>query len=243
MTPHIFNLGDEVEVIGTSAKFTITQIQQLPDDERKYSDIGMPYYRANFLKLVNEKPLSPMLVTYNYKPDDYEHGTIRVSCPCGRKAEIALPEKSEWEEVPTELKIGDWVRYEDIIFQISDISPGEPFCLHRNGRTFEKWYNPAVLRKLTPEEIKQHTTIGAPVSQYPITPATDFDELTLRDVARMSGICKNEHGVWICTLLKRMHDAEKRLTFIEKFQRDQDDPIGRAIRDGAVEISDFRRSG
>jgi hypothetical protein len=73
------------------------------------------------------------------------------------------------------------------------------------------------LRKLTPEEIKQHTNPG---KQYPITPAKDFDELTLRDVARMAGICKNEYGVWISTLLKRAHETEDRLSAIEKRQEE-----------------------
>ena len=34
---------------------------------------------------------------------------------------------------------------------------------------------------------------------------------------------------------------EKRIAFIEQFQRDQDDLVGRAIRDGVAEILDFRR--
>ena len=104
------------------------------------------------------------------------------------------------------------------------------------------------LRKLTPEEVQAHLNPGKPTYEYPITPAKDFDDLTLRDIARMSGICKNEHGVWISTLLGRAHKSEerlsaieKRLAFVEKFQRDQDDLVGRAIRDGVAEILDFRR--
>ena len=245
MTLPIFNLGDEVEVIGTSAKFTITQIQQLPDDERKYSDIGMPYYRAGFLRLVNEKPLSPMQVTCTYDPVDCECRAIQVSCPCGRKTEIALPEKSEWKEVPDELKIGDWVEHDDIVFQIADISEGEPYYLHRSGKIFEKWYHPSALRKLTPEEIQQCQTTQM------LPKPTEIQELRRRihDLEMsLDGFTNGPEPEYVSGILhvkdpirKRLSAIEKRLAFVEKFQRDQDDLVGRAIRDGVAEILDFRR--
>ncbi len=46
--------------------------------------------------------------------------------------------------------------------------------------------------------------------EYPTTSAKDFEELSLRDVARMSGICKNENGVWISTHLSRLAAIQKR---------------------------------
>lgn len=76
------------------------------------------------------------------------------------------------------------------------------------------------LRKLTPEEIAEHMNPGKSMYEYPTTPAKDFDELTLRDVARMSGICKNEYGVWISTLFGRVHKNDERLSAIEKCQHE-----------------------
>lgn len=252
MTLPTFSIGDEVVVIGPTRygcidhigiRFVIEQIEN-----EYYSNPAVSWYPSSSLQLVNKSLLLLMQVTYNYKPDDYEHGTIQVSCPCGRKAEIALPEKSEWEKVPDGLKIGDWVKRDDLVFQISDVHTGsrETLCFNESNQT---WYSSTSLRKLTPEEVQAHRNPGKPTYEYPITPAKDFDDLTLRDIARMSGICKNEHGVWISTLLRRAHKSEerlsaieKRLAFIEKIQHDQDDLIGRAIRDGVVEILDFRRN-
>jgi hypothetical protein len=54
MTPPIFNLGNLVEVKESHERFTITQIQHMPEEEREYSDIGQPYYPASSLRLVEE---------------------------------------------------------------------------------------------------------------------------------------------------------------------------------------------
>jgi hypothetical protein len=191
MIPPTFHIGDEVLIIGptitgcelhTGERFTIEQV-----DHDKYSGYGLPYYPASSLQLVNKKPLSPMQITYNYKPDNCKHGTFQVSCPCGRKAEID-------PKLDDELKIGDWVAHDDIIFQIADISGGEPYYLHRSGKTFEKWYHPSALRKLTPEEIKQHM---APTKE-------DLDQI--EEKFKMD---------------RRLSAIEKRLDFVEKFQREQ----------------------
>ena len=255
----IFDMGNEVVVVGPDRygndtdkmKFTIVMMWS-DDGKTFYSDRYSPWYPANSLRLVNEKPLSPMQVTCTYDPVDCECRAIQVSCPCGRKAEIALPEKSEWKEVPDGLKIGDWVKVigpcalsygtrsdDPTIFEIKSIFENG-LC---NGDMCRPSYPATSLRKLTPEEIEQHMNPGKPTYEYPITPAKDFDDLTLRDIARMSGICKNEYGVWISTLIGRAHKneerlsaIEKRLAFVEQFQRDQDDLIGRAIRDGVAEI-------
>ena len=170
MTPPIFNLGDEVEVIGTSAKFTITQIQQLPDDERKYSDIGMPYYRAGFLRLVNEKTLSPMQM---------------------------------------KVKIGmTFLKHLDQIGELQD-------RLKQHDEEIKGIY----------DILENHEEIHE-----------GMDE-------RLSTIEKRLSAIE--TLQFSQQDAivhfENRLTFVEKIQRDQSDLVGRAIRDGVVEISDFRR--
>ena len=205
MTPPIFHLGDEVEVIGTdrygndAGKKTLTICMMWADDGKTfYSDRYSPWYPASSLRLVEE-----------------------------------------------DLKIGDWaevVNPECIdhgrVFQVEYISDGLYAKEHVYfGKHTNKWYA-SDLRKLTPEEVQAHMNPGKPIYEYPTTPAKDFDDLTLRDIARMSGICKNEHGVWISTLLGRAHKneerlsaIEKRLAFVEKIQHEQDDLIGRAIRD------------
>ena len=211
MTPPIFHLDDEVET-ANGTRFKISQIWKRTDGSFAYSVPNQRWFHADDLRLV-----------------------------------------------PDELKIGDWVKVigpnttdpsDDSelgdVFQISEIrdtSLGRKYSADDHYR-----YLASSLRKLTPEEVKQHMNPGKPTYEYPITPAKDFDELTLKDIARMSGICKNEHGVWISTLLGRAHKNEERLstienrlTFVEKFQRDQDNLMGRAIRDGVVEILDFRR--
>ena len=239
MTPPVFNLDDDVEVIDfPGRRFKISQIWKNQDGSISYSALGEAYHPASSLRLVEE------------------------------------------------LKIGDWVEHDDIVFQIADISDGEPYYLHRSGKTFEKWYHPSALRKLTPEEIANHQSIqmsakldetqelrrrihdlemslngftngpepehvpGIVYVKYPLSVRVKKTE---REQSAIIGrLCDveeshaNGSAVLSCDIedaCKRLSAIENRLAFIEKFQRDQDDLIGRAIRDGAVEISDFRRSG
>jgi hypothetical protein len=104
-------------------------------------------------------------------PDKFHSRTFKItqSTGCGEFSAECMPwyPASSLRLVDEELKIGDWVQHDDIVFQIADISPGEPFCLHRSGRTFEKWYHPSALRKLTPEEVAMHTgTIGYQLAEW-----------------------------------------------------------------------------
>ncbi|MCK9571036.1 hypothetical protein M0R72_18960 [Candidatus Pacearchaeota archaeon] len=254
MTPPIFNLGDEVEVIGTdrygndTGKKTLTICMMWSDDGKTfYSDRYSPWYPANSLRLVNEKPLSPMQVTCTYDPVDCECRAIQVSCPCGRKAEIALPEKSEWKEVSDELKIGDYVaivgpnRFGNSgalghIFQITQVYHSDQPVVVWYSSEGENCYPAKSLRKLTPEEIADHMQ---PKDETIIRMASTIE----RCCERLSAIEKRLSAIE--TLQFSQQDAivhfENRLTFVEKFQRDQDDFVGRAIRDGVAEISDFRR--
>ncbi len=226
MTPPIFNLDDEVKTTN-GTRFKISQIWKRKDGSFWYAREGMCYHPASSLRLVEELKICDyvQIVGLSTSGDANFPGTIgQIERTVGTKF-------------------------------IVDKSP--------------YFYPPESLRKLTPEEVQAHRNPGKPTYEYPITPAKDFDDLTLRDIARMSGICKNEHGVWISTLLGRAHNIEerlsaieerldiqgdrlntidlekddlrKRLAFVEKIQRDQDDLIGRAIRDGVVEILDFRR--
>ena len=253
MTPPIFNLGDEVET-KNGRRFEISQIWKKPDGSFAYSDPMVLWLPASELKLVNKAPLSPMWLTYNYKPDDYEHGTVHVSCPCGRKAEIALPEKSNWEEVPAELKIGDWVEVIrpdiDATGKIAKVIRVEPPSDDKYNIQLEdkSWWRPTSLRKLTPEEIEQHLVKDLPspkdVFESRIVAycrATNDGNISIHE--RLSAIEKRLSAIE--TLQFSQQDAivcfESRLTFVEKFQRDQDDLVGRAIRDGVAEILDFRR--
>lgn len=259
MIPPIFHIGDEVEVTGPdrygndTEKKTLT-ICMLWLDEGKtfYSDRYSPWYPASSLRLVNEKPLLPMHITYNYKPDDCEHGTFQVSCPCGRKVEID-PKLGE------ELKIGDWVQHDDIIFQIADISDGEPYYLHRSGKTFEKWYHPSALRKLTPAGALCHITkrhseyidasleaLKGRISAIEKQLKEQQEKINQFDgeISHLMGSiqeCLMESGDVEARARCREMAIEKRLDFVEQFQREQDDLVNRAIRDGVVKIFDFRR--
>lgn len=125
-----------------------------------------------------------------------------------------------------ELKIGDWVEVigpcsklycvrpdDPIVFQIHS-TPWGNFCGDMNRPA----YPATSLRKLAPEEIERHACSGKPAYEYPTTPVKDFEELSLKDVARMASICKNEYGVWISTLLGRVDKSEERLSAIEHRQ-------------------------
>lgn len=224
MIPPTFHIGDEVLIIGPSImdckfhigrRFTIEQI-----DRDKYSSYGLPYYPASSLQLVNKKPLSPMRITYNYKPDDCEHGTIQVSCPCGRKAEID-PKLGE------ELKIGDWVKtISGTIFRIGDIYPfvdgSASVWVSKDGGV---QYPSHCLRKLTPDEIAKYQA-----SQM-LPKSTEIQELRRRihDLEMsLNGFTNGpepEHVPGISYVKDpigdRLSAIEKRLDFIEKFQREQ----------------------
>ena len=250
MTPPIFNLGDEVETKDGS-RFKISQIKMDQDGSVLYSTFAYPYYHASELRLVNEKPLSPMQVTCTYDPVDCECRAIQVSCPCGRKAEIALPEKSEWKEVPDGLKIGDWVKVIGPDVALNDYYRGRRFRISQTpcqmsdmfSCEFYPNYFPAKsLRKLTPEEIAQHTGTGYKTQEIrdEVESAVDaIRNLLAPDVyERLSAIEKRQdiQGDRLNTIDLEKDDLRKRLAFVEKFQRDQDDFVGRAIRDGVVEI-------
>ena len=243
MTPPIFNLGDEVET-KNGRRFKISQIWKKPDGSFAYSDPIVLWVHASELRLVNKAPLSPMFVTYNYKPDDYEHGTIQVSCPCGRKAEIAMP---------AELKIGDWVKVIGPDVALNDYYRGRRFRISQTpcqmsdmfSCEFYPNYFPAEsLRKLTPEEIEQDLPSPKDVFESRIVAycrATNDGNISIHE--RLSAIEKRLSAIE--TLQFSQQDAivhfENRLTFVEKFQHDQSDLIGRAIRDGVAEMLDFRR--
>ena len=218
MTTPIFNLDDEVETTD-GKRFKISQIWKNQDGSISYSALGEAYHPASSLRLVEE------------------------------------------------LKIGDWVEHDDIVFQIADISDGEPYYLHRSGKTFEKWYHPSALRKLTPEEITKHLCHQR--GEFASEERLDSLEEYARDNdARLSAIEKQleeqqkkisqfngEIGHLIGSIQECLIEAgdveartkcremqiEKRLAFVEKIQRDQDNLMGRAIRDGVAEIADFRR--
>jgi len=54
MTPPIFNLDDEVEIIGRGRRFKISQLQRNCDGSTSYSYGGLPWYPASSLRLVEE---------------------------------------------------------------------------------------------------------------------------------------------------------------------------------------------
>ena len=208
MIPPTFQIGDEVLIIGPTItgcklhageKFTISQ-----EGNNDYTGRGYPWYPASSLQLVNKKPLSPMHITYNYKPDDCEHGTIQVSCPCGRKAEI----DPNWPELGEELKIGDYVEvigpclsgYTKIAdrFRISQKEASEEVSWYSTEG--KACYPATSLRKLTPDEITKHL---APKS---VSPKPDWEVMIMQRVVDSE---------------KRLTAIEKRLDFVEKIQLDQ----------------------
>jgi len=131
--------------------------------------------------------------------------------------------------VEEELKIGDWVEVisegyvKGKILQIKALKDSCGQVLAGNI-----YFGPDSLRKLTPEEIQQHSHPKIELSQE----AKDKIRALVSDaITGKSHIGINE----------RLSAIEKRLAFVEKFQRDQDDLVGRAMRDGVAEILDFRR--
>lgn len=233
MTPPTFHIGDNVEVIGPSItgndihlgkRFKIECMYVNPSQHIQFEPYDGTYYPASSLQLAPQFTIGNLvevvrasnydsrhLVGEKFTIDDIEGDRYTaVGYPWIRADCLRLVE---------ELKIGDLVKVighpkgilRDI--DIGRIGQIDKIGANAGRQVFGYYYDSSALRKLTPEEIKQHTNPG---KQYPITPAKDFDELTLRDVARMAGICKNEYGVWISTLLKRAHETEDRLSAIEK---------------------------
>lgn len=291
MTPQIFNLDDEVKIVGpsmggdTGCRGEIFEINMIRKDNSAgiiYTGKDVPWYPASSLELVNKAPLSPMWLVYNYETDDPVLTTVRVSCPCGRGAEIVLPEKNKSSEAPDELKIGDWVESGvGRVFKIKEIHAEKYFS---DGGPVG--YLAKNLRKLAPEEITKHLCHQR--GEFASEERLDSLEEYARDNdARLSAIEKqleeqqekisqfngeigsiqecicremqiekrlaviekrqnNQQGKinpcneYLDRMTKRCREIEHRLAFIENFQRDQSDPIGRAIRDGVVEIPDFR---
>ena len=156
--------------------------------------------------------------------------------------------------VPAELKIGDWVEVIrpdiDATGKIAKVIRVEPPSDDKYNIQLEdkSWWRPTSLRKLTPEEIEQHLVKDLPspkdVFESRIVAycrATNDGNISIHE--RLSAIEKRLSAIE--TLQFSQQDAivhfENRLTFVEKFQRDQDNLMGRAIRDGVAEILDFRR--
>ena len=293
MTPQIFNLDDEVKIVGpsmggdTGCRGEIFEINMIRKDNSAgiiYTGKDVPWYPASSLELVNKAPLSPMWLVYNYETDDPVLTTVRVSCPCGRGAEIVLPEKNKSSEAPDELKIGDWVEV------IGKPMPLYAECSDEIGRIFEitqedtknhEWFscqcNPTYpltsLRKLTPEEITKHLCHqrGEFASEERLDSlegyARDNDarlsaiekqlEEQQEKISQFNGeigsiqecICREMQieirlavfekrqnyqqgkfkpcNEYLDRMTERCREIEHRLAFVEKFQRDQADLIGR----------------
>ena len=225
MTPPIFHLDDEVET-ANGTRFKISQIWKRTDGSFAYSDPNRRWFHADDLRLV---------------PDELKIGDwVKVIGP-----DVALNDYYR----------GRRFRISQTPCQMSDMFSCE----------FYPNYFPAKsLRKLTPEEIEQHLQpkdeIAAKLKQFDgeighlfgsisecLIEAGDVEARTkcreMKINERLSAIEKRLSAIE--TLQFSQQDAivhfENRLTFVEKFQRDQSDLVGRAIRDGVVEILDFRR--
>lgn len=220
----IFDMGNEVVVVGPDrygndtdkTKFTIVMMWS-DDGKTFYSDRYSPWYPASSLRLVEELKIGDWVEVVGspkYFPQ-YPAKTIF----CVTKGPL---------ECKGILGFGGIRNCVD--------------CYCGDGTPF---YPPASLRKLTPEEIRQHTATQMPGN------FSEIQELRRRIHDLEMGIQGFTNGpepeyVPGISYVKgpvrdRLSAIEKRLTFVEKFQRDQDDLIGRAIRDGVAEILDFRR--
>lgn len=127
MTPHIFDLGDEVEIIGPSQYsgilsehlgqiFKIDQIwRRRGQDIVTYSSDGMPWYPVSSLRLVEELKI-------------------------GDWVEIIKPGLPDYTG-----QIGKIIRVDNLGHD------GYP-----NQLEDKSWWSNKCLRKLTPEEIEQH---------------------------------------------------------------------------------------
>lgn len=130
-----------------------------------------------------------------------------------------------------ELKIGDWVEVVGRpkgmseypigqIGKITDIGPQGGFWVEN----VMKFYDSSALRKLTPDEIEQH--LAPPIN----TPQNQFNEKVDRRLAaieRRQGAQQNRMDAIVSNayddqdeLEKRLSEINKRLDFIEAFQKD-----------------------
>ena len=215
MTPPIFNLGDEVETTN-GTRFKISQIWKRTDGSFAYSDPNRRWFHADDLRLV-----------------------------------------------PDELKIGDWVKVIGPDVALNDYYRGRRFRISQTpcqmsdmfSCEFYPNYFPAKsLRKLTPDEIADCTAPNLELSQemkvkIGMTFLKHLDQIgELQDrlkqhdeeIKGIYDILENHEEIHE-GMDERLSTIEKRLAFVEKFQRDQSDLVGRAIRDGVAEILDFRR--
>jgi hypothetical protein len=222
MTSLIFNLDDEVIITGKPVtldtdeflgkRFTIDTIGKR-HGETVFSDAHLPWYPASSLRLVEE-----------------------------------------------ELKIGDFVEVIGPTRYFKNMNLGKIFQIKQIGTYFntvteeDAVYDMSALRKLTPDGIADRTAPNLELSQemkvkIGMTFLKHLDQIgELQDrlkqhdeeIKGIYDILENHeeiHG----GMDERLSTIEKRLAFVEKFQRDQSDLVGRAIRDGVAEILDFRR--
>jgi hypothetical protein len=247
MISSTFQIGDEVLIIGPTItgcklhageKFTISQ-----EGNNDYTGKGYPWYPASSLRLAPQFTIGNLvevvrasnydsrhLVGEKFTIDDIEGDRYTaVGYPWIRADCLRLVE---------ELKIGDWVEHEDIVFQIADISEGEPYYLHRSGKTFEKWYHPSALRKLTPEEALCHITkrhseyidasleaLKGRISAIEKQLKEQQEKINQFDgeISHLMGSiqeCLMESGDVEARARCREMAIEKRLDFVEKSQRD-----------------------
>jgi hypothetical protein len=102
---------------------------------------------------------NPISVTYNYPPDDFNNGYYEVKCPCGRKSEIYLPEKSKenWTKVD-EMNIKDSeAEIREIANQVSFFLGKHNTSLDNLKRLYQKFYDLEDCMKgiLWDEEVKR----------------------------------------------------------------------------------------
>jgi hypothetical protein len=242
MTPPIFHLDDEVET-ANGTRFKISQIWKRTDGSFAYSGPNRRWFPADDLRLV---------------PDELKIGDL-VEVVGSPKYFPQYPAKTVFCITKGPLECKGILGFGGIRNCVD--------CYCGDGTPF---YPPASLRKLTPAEVAEHTSTFTQECQATLDKAEEALRRVLApsvdkrlsaiekqleeqqkkisqfdgEIAHLIGSiqeCLMESGDVEARTKCREMKIEKRLAFVEKFQRDQSDLVGRAIRDGVVEISDFRR--
>ena len=247
MTSLIFNLDDAVETTN-GTRFKISQIWKKPDGSLAYSDFNLRWFSAGDLRLVEEELKIGdwvEVISEGYvKGKILQIKALKDSCGQVLAGNIYFGPDSLRKLTPEEVaKHTGTIGYKTQ--EIRDEVENAVDAI-RNLLAPDVYERLSAIEKQLEEQQKKISQFDGEIAhligsiQECLIESGDVEA---RTKCREMKIEKRLSAIE--TLQFSQQDAivhfENRLTFVEKFQRDQDDLIGRAIRDGVVEILDFRR--
>lgn len=256
MIPHAFRIGNNVEVIGPSItgndihlgkRFKIECMYVNPSQHIQFEPYDGTYYPASSLRLVEPElkigdwvevvgspkyfpqyPAKTIFCIIKGPPECkgiLGFGGIRncVDCYCGEGTPF-YEANSLRKLTPDEIKAHLHPIRVSATMDCSEFAEGMAKCQDKLWKIGIE----ARLSAIEKQQKEQHEKIS------------QFDG----EISHLMGSiqeCLMESGDVEARTRCREMAIEKRLEFVEKFQREQDDRVNRAIRDGAVQIFDFRR--